>query len=81
MAKIQICRWYPNPGKNTDITFFKGRSILHRCLQYLQNERAQDTWFLWVISAIVTLLPFVGSKEWTIGQKACDLLSASQAFP
>ncbi len=34
--KVQISRWYPNPGKNTDITFFKGRSILHRFLQYLQ---------------------------------------------
>jgi len=33
-AKFHIRRWYPNPGKNTDITFFKGRSILNRCLQY-----------------------------------------------
>ncbi|MGV7223343.1 MAG: hypothetical protein ACQ9MH_17670, partial [Nitrospinales bacterium] len=35
ISQAQIRRWYPNPGKNTDITFFKGRSILHRCLQYL----------------------------------------------
>jgi len=35
ISKVHICRWYPSPGKNTDITFFKGRSILHRCLQYL----------------------------------------------
>ncbi len=50
-----------------DITSFEGRSILHRCLQYLQNMRVQDTWFLLLISAIVAHLRLVG-EIWSFGR-------------
>ena len=33
------------------------------CLQYLQNMRTQDTWFLLLISAIVANLRYVGEYQ------------------
>jgi len=53
LLKLQIRRWYPNPGKNTDITFFKDRSILNRCLQYMHFQVMPDSCFLLEIYAFL----------------------------
>jgi hypothetical protein len=50
---MQISKWYP---KETEIARVWIR------LQYLQNERAQDTWFLLLISVIVAHLRLVGES-------------------
>jgi hypothetical protein len=51
LAKMQISQ--------SVITTFEGRSILHRCLQYMQKSEAQDIWFLLLISAIKAHLRLV----------------------
>jgi hypothetical protein len=56
---VEIIWWEGNQG-DYDITGFGERLILPIRLQYQQNMRVQDTWFLLLISAIEAQLRLVG---------------------